>query len=100
MPCSSSHRQSTKVQTAGLCCSHVGVDLINTPGPIPPYTKGGLSTNPTSWPHVMVTRSDGKCGTCLIVGSRNAAHPGKHVLKFVPGGPGCPGVGGCCALAA
>jgi hypothetical protein len=37
----------------------------------------------------------------MIVGSSSRSHPGKPVLKFIRGGPGCPtGGSGCCAMVA
>lgn len=101
MACSNTH--SARVQGAGVCCSHVGVDLTKPASgtTLPPYQPGGVKNASfmNSIPHVMVTNSLGQCGTCMIVGSRSAKHPGVPVLKFVRGGPGCPSSShGCCAL--
>lgn len=95
------NKHTSKVPGAGLCCAQVNSGALRTTATtLPPYAAGELATNPTLFPHVMVTTASGKCGTCLIVGSKNAKHPGKPVLKFVPGGPGCPTTTtGCCALA-
>ena len=99
MACVTTHRTSTKVQGAGLCCSAVANgSLVKPPGTttLPQYTPGAA----LQFPHVLVQTVNGHCGNCLIVGSKAKAHPGKPVLKFIPGGPGCPGGSGCCALTA
>lgn len=93
-------KHSTQVAGNGLCCAQVASGALRTTATsLPPYIAGELATNPSLFPHVTVTTSKGKCGNCLIVGSKSPKHPGKPVLKFVPGGPGCPVTGtGCCAL--
>jgi hypothetical protein len=108
MPCQTTHKVTSKVQGPGLCCAQVGVGL--TPPPpgttLPQYIAGQadagqipagrivqVTTAPTT------THPNGLCGSCMIVGSASKKHPGKPVLKFVPGGPTCPTAGtGCCAL--
>jgi hypothetical protein len=101
MACINQH--SSTVQGPGLCCTAVSNgQLVLPPGTtrLPPYTQGyNLATNPANFPHVMVQTSTGKCGTCMIVGSSSLKHSGRPVLKFRPGGPGCPTTSrGCCAL--
>ncbi len=100
MPSVCTNTHSSRVQGPGLCCQHVGVDLIDPKGAsLPVYVRGLLASNPGSFPHVQVTDSGGHCGTCMIVGTRRS--PTVHVLKFVRGGPGCPSKRtGCCALTA
>lgn len=99
--CSTWH--SARTQGAGLCCSAVASGALTPPAPgttLPPYAPGQAATLPAGR-SVMVTDSGGHCGTCMIVGSRSTKHPGKPVLRYVRGGPGCPTAGtGCCAMAA
>lgn len=97
MACNTTHRVSTKVQGPGLCCQQVtNGSLVLPPGTttLPRYTSGGE----LNFPHVQVTDSAGHCATCMIVGSSSVKHPGRPVLKFVRGGPGCATSSGCCAL--
>jgi hypothetical protein len=97
MACVTKH--STKVAGNGVCCAQVASGALATTAiTLPTYSAGGLATNPTL-PHVQVTSLTGRCGTCWIAGSKSPKHPGKPVLKYTPGGPGCPSTGtGCCAL--
>lgn len=79
--CANTH--STKTQGAGLCCSAV--------------TSGALAK--TIGSTAMVTTAGGHCGHCSVVASNSKKHPGRAVLRFRMGGPGCPTKGsGCCAL--
>ena len=99
MACTTTH--SGKLQGAGLCCAAVASGAL-TPPPagqtLPVYTPGSAGTIPITR-RTEVTTANGHCGTCMIVGSKSPKHPGKPVLKFINGGPGCPTSGtGCCAL--
>lgn len=101
--CTTTHRVSSNVQGAGLCCQAVQSGLL-TPPPkgttLPVYTPGSASTLPAGRITV-VTDAAGHCASCMIVGSASKKHPGRPVLKFIRGGPSCPSAtGGCCALAA
>ena len=101
LACTTTH--SAKVQGAGLCCQFVGVAGGLTPPPagttLPQYTAGSAASVFAAGRGVMVTDSQGHCGSCMVVGSKNKKHPGKPVLKFVRGGPSCPSsTTGCCAL--
>lgn len=83
MACTNTH--STKTQGQGLCCQQVA--------------SGALA--PTIGATVMVTDSAGHCGHCSVVASKNKKHPGRPVLRYKRGGPGCPtSTSGCCALLA
>lgn len=97
MACTPKH--SAKVAGNGVCCAQVASGALATTAlTLPQYNPGGLGTNPTL-PHVQVTSTTGRCGTCWIAGSKSPKHPGKPVLKYTPGGPGCPTTStGCCAL--
>jgi hypothetical protein len=102
MACTTTH--TSKVQGAGLCCAAVTAGRL-TPPPagttLPVYSKGQSASYCAAHPQDCATVSDsaGHCGTCMIVGSKSATHPGKPVLKFIHGGPSCPSSStGCCAL--
>jgi hypothetical protein len=101
MPCANHH--SGRVQGAGLCCAQVGTGLT-VPGPgtiLPVYQPGQADAGqiPAGRIVQVLYGPAQKCGSCMIVGSTSRKHPGKPVLKFVPGGPSCPTAGtGCCAL--
>lgn len=97
--CTTTHRTSTKVQGAGVCCALVGTTLIPVPGQAT-YPVYSAATAPTL-PHAPAANSLGQCGTCYIAGSKSPKHPGKPILKFIRGGVSCPTTGtGCCSLAA
>jgi hypothetical protein len=99
MACTTTHRVSNKVQGPGKCCAEVSAGrLVLPPGTtsLPVYNPGDDLRN--IFPHSQVTDAAGHCATCLIVGSKSAKHPGRPVLKYVRGGPGCPTSSGCCAL--
>jgi hypothetical protein len=87
---------SQKVQGAvGLCCSAVQQGALIPPAAgttLPVYVAGSLASYCASHPGdcAQVTSASGKCGTCAIVGSKSSKHPGKPVLRYIPGGPGCP----------
>lgn len=90
-------KHSTTVAGAGLCCSKVGQPGFLAPPPgtlLPPYTKGAI----LSFEHINAPAGN-RCGTCVIAGSKNPMHPGRPILKWIPGGPGCPTSSRCCALA-
>jgi hypothetical protein len=97
------YKHSSTVQGPGLCCQAVqnGGLIVPPAGTIlPQYTPGSAATLPAGR-HVQVVDSGGHCATCMIVGSTSKKHPGKPVLKFIRGGPGCPTSStGCCALTA
>ena len=99
MACNTTH--STRSPGAGLCCAAVqGGQLIVPPAgtTLPVYTPGQDLTLPAGR-RVQVIDAGGHCGQCMIVGSKSTKHPGRPVLKYVRGGPGCPTSGtGCCAL--
>lgn len=101
MACSNTH--GSRVQGPGLCCQAVASGALTKPAAgttLPPYAPGQSLTLPAGR-ITMVTDSGGHCGQCMIVGSKSPKHPGKPVLKFVRGGPGCPAAGsGCCSMAA
>lgn len=99
MPCVSTH--SSKVQGAGLCCQAVTSGALQPPPPgttLPVYQPGGSFLLPPGR-ITQVVDASGHCSSCMIVGSSSKKHPGRPVLKFIRGGPGCPsGTGACCAL--
>lgn len=100
MACTTTH--SAKVQGAGLCCAAVQSGQLPTPAAgttLPVYTPGSSAAVFTAGRAVMVTNAAGKCGTCMVVGSKSAKHPGRPVLKYISGGAHCPTSStGCCAL--
>lgn len=102
MPCVTTH-SGGKVQGAGLCCSAVQAGLLTPPPPgtlLPQYVPGSSGTYGAGR-ITQVTDARGHCASCLIVGSKSRKHPGKPVLLFIEGGPGCPTSGtGCCAMTA
>lgn len=84
MPCVTTH-SGGPIQGAGLCCTAVQNGTL-------PKTIGST---------VLVTTASGRCGHCSVRASTSKRHPGKPVLRFNFGGPGCPTRGtGCCALTA
>jgi hypothetical protein len=99
--CNPTH--SSKVQGNGLCCAALAAGQLVKPAAgttLPQYTAGSAATLPVGR-ITQVTDSGGHCASCMIVGSSSRKHPGKPVLKFIRGGPGCPVAGsGCCAMAA
>jgi hypothetical protein len=106
MPCATTH-SGPRVQGAGTCCAAVQSGAL-TPPPagtiLAPYVKGshgaGLPAGRSTQVNIITASGNSECGTCMIVGSRSTSHPGKPVLKFIRGGPGCPtGGSGCCAMA-
>jgi hypothetical protein len=108
MACTTTHA-GPRVQGAGTCCSKVGVagGLVKPPAGtiLPPYVTGshgaGLPSGQSVQVNIINSAGVSECGTCMIVGSTSRKHPGKPVLKFIRGGPGCPvGGSGCCAMAA
>lgn len=97
--CTTTH--STQVAGAGTCCAQVQSGALRaTAATYPVYTAGyNWASNPSNFPHVQVVDSKGNCATCSIVGSKSTKHPGRPVLHFQRGGPGCPTTSrGCCAL--
>lgn len=100
MACTTTH--SSKVQGAGLCCAALQQGKLIAPAPgtvLGPYVAGTAASYSIGTNAAIVTTATNHCGTCLIVGSKNKKHPGRPVLKFINGGPGCPSSStGCCAL--
>jgi hypothetical protein len=101
MACNTTH-SGGRVQGAGKCCQLVQSGQLVPPPPgttLPAYTPGSSGTLPANR-RAQTTDSSGHCSTCMIVGSSSRKHPGKPVLRFIRGGPGCPTSGtGCCAMA-
>jgi hypothetical protein len=101
MPCNTTH-SGGRVQGAGKCCQLVqSGQLVPPPAgtTLPAYTPGSSGTLPANR-RAQTTDAAGHCATCMIVGSSSRKHPGKPVLRFIRGGPGCPTSGtGCCAMA-
>lgn len=101
MACVTTH-SGGRVQGAGLCCQQVQAGALTPPPPgtiLPVYTPGSAASLPAGR-RVQVVDSAGHCATCMIVGSKSKKHPGRPVLEFIRGGPGCPTAGtGCCAMA-
>jgi hypothetical protein len=101
MPCNTTH-SGGRVQGAGKCCQLVqSGQLVPPPAgtTLPAYTPGSSGTLPANR-RAQTTDASGHCSTCMIVGSSSRKHPGKPVLRFIRGGPGCPTSGtGCCAMA-
>lgn len=99
--CNTTH--SSKVQGAGICCAAVQSGALTVPPPgttLPAYTPGQAATLPAGR-RTQVVDAGGHCSTCMIVGSSSRKHPGRPVLRFIRGGPGCPTSGtGCCAMTA
>lgn len=106
MACTTTH-SGPKVQGPGTCCAAVQSGALTKPPAgtiLPPYVTGskggGLPAGRSTMVTIIDSRGISECGTCMIVGSKSAKHPGRPVLKFVRGGPGCPvGGSGCCAMA-
>jgi len=102
MACTNTH-QGGKVQGPGVCCQAVASGALTKPPTgttLPPYFPGQWQSLPAGR-ITQVTTASGQCASCMIVGSTSKKHPGKPVLKFIHGGPGCPVAGsGCCAMAA
>src|SRR5882672_5910742 len=82
--CANHH--SSRVQGAGLCCQHVGVDLTVPPAgtTLPPYQAGQANAGQIPAGRIVqVTDAGGHCASCMIVGSTSLKHRGKPVLKFI-----------------
>jgi hypothetical protein len=107
MACTTTH-SGPRVQGAGTCCAAVQSGALQRPPAgtiLPPYVAGshgaGLPAGRSTQVNIITAAGVSECGTCMIVGSKSTKHPGKPVLKFIRGGPGCPvGGSGCCAMAA
>lgn len=102
MACAQTH--STKVQGAGLCCAAIGAGRLTVPAvgtTLTPYRAGTAASWCAANPQLCANVSDsaGKCGTCMITGSKSQKHLGAPRLQFIHGGPTCPSSSsGCCAL--
>jgi hypothetical protein len=107
MACTTTH-SGPRVQGAGTCCAAVQSGALTKPPAgtiLPPYIAGshgaGLPAGRITQVNIITAAGVSECGSCMIVGSKSTKNPGKPVLKFIRGGPGCPvGGSGCCAMAA